>query len=386
MRAEHAAVAPWPPRRPMQREMQGTRVFTPTPWRLSLRRAPMAWKGSGAVARGFSDRFPLVSWAGMNRRRRGEKVPLEGAGDPGESATVAVSVIVPAYRGLATIGACLESVCNATAGQSVEIIVVESSGDGTAELVRRRFPAVRVIESASRLSSGAARNEGFRHAGGRLWLCVDQDCVVPRNWMARFVDMLGREGVGAAGGSIGVANPGNLSGWCVYFLEFFTHFPARGPVRSDNFLIGANSGWRSDAIGREVFPDRTLGEDLIASERVRRAGWTVLYDPSLTVQHHNRRGWREFMRYCREMGGAAAKSRTQLGGRVIGILHRLPILAFGIPFLILPRIVWRLVFAPPGYLLTFLALLPCCAVGHLAWANAFRKTLRQVRPRRITEP
>ncbi len=92
-----------------------------------------------------------------------------------------------------------------------EVIVVESSGDGTAEFVENRFPEVRVIGSVSRLSSGAARNEGFRHARGRLWLCVDQDCLVPQDWMRRLVELLGRGGVGAAGGSIGVANPENLS-------------------------------------------------------------------------------------------------------------------------------------------------------------------------------
>jgi GT2 family glycosyltransferase len=296
---------------------------------------------------------------------------------------IEVSVIIPAYRGLATIGACLDAIISSAAGRSHEIIVVESSGDGTADFLKHRFPEVTVIVPSSRLSAGAARNEGFRHASGRLWLCVDQDCLVPRDWMTRLVELLRREGVGAAGGSIGVANPTNLPGWCVYFLEFLTHFPSRGAVRDDNFLIGANSGWRPEALGREGFPDRTLGEDLIASERIRRSGWTVCYDPNLTVRHHNRQGWLEFLRYCREMGAAAAESRTLLGGRAIELLHRMPALAFGIPFMILPRIAWRLISAPPGYLPMFVVLLPCCIVGQYVWANTFRRALRQARARPI---
>lgn len=306
------------------------------------------------------------------------------AGGSAEAAAIEVSVIIPAYRGLATIAACLESVNEAAACMSHEIIVVESSGDGTADLVRRRFPGVKVIESVTHLSSGSARNVGFRQARGRLWLCVDQDCLVPRDWMTRLVALLTRDNIGAAGGSIGVANPANLPGWCVYFLEFFTHFPSRGRVRDDNFLIGANSGWRPEAISREIFPDRTLGEDLIASDRVRRSGLQVSYDPSLTVKHHNRHGWVQFLRYCREMGAAAADTRSRLGGQAIDVLHHVPALAFGIPFLILPKIAWRLVFAPRGYLLMFLILLPCCVVGHFTWANAFRKALRQPRDRRMT--
>lgn len=303
-----------------------------------------------------------------------------GEASGGASATgPEISVIVPAFFGLATIAACLESVRVSAVGRRCEIIVVESSGDGASDLVRARFPEVRVIEPPTRLSAGAARNEGFRHARGRLLLCVDQDCVVPADWTARLVDLLDREGVGAAGGSIAVANPRNLAGWCVYFLEFFTHFPAPGTVRDDNFLIGANSGWRPEALPRDVFPDQTLGEDLLATTQVRRQGFRVLYDPSLAVRHHNRSGWSEFLRYCRAMGTAAADSQTRLGGRAIAALQRMPVLALGIPLLILPRIAWRLRRALPGYLAMFVVLLPCCVVGHFAWANAFRRALRHPR-------
>lgn len=310
-------------------------------------------------------------------------VGTEGRAD---AAPPEVSVIVPAFRGRATIEACLDSVRASARGWRSEIIVVESSRDGAADLVRRRFPDVRLIEPPHRLSAGAARNEGFRHARGRLWLCVDQDCLVPGDWIARLVALLDRDGVGAAGGSIAVANRWNLAGWCVYFLEFFTHFPGHGPIRDDNFLIGANSGWRPEVVSLQAFPDQTLGEDLLASESARRNGFAVLYDPQLTVQHHNRPGWGEFVRYCRAMGTAAADSRLRLGGRAVHLLHRWPVLSFGIPCVILPLIGWRLRRAPFGYLATFLALFPCCAVGHFVWADAFRKALLQSRARPIAHP
>lgn len=295
----------------------------------------------------------------------------ELAGEPSPE----ISVIVPAYFGRATIVACLESVRASAAGHRCEIIVVESSGDGTADLVRTRFPEVRVIVPPGRLSAGAARSEGLRHARGRILLCVDQDCVVPEDWVARLVGLVDRPGVGAAGGSIAVANPGNLPGWCVYLLEFFTHIPSRGRVRDDNYLIGANSAWRAEAIRDGTFPDQTLGEDLLATAEMRRLGFAVLYDPSLAVRHHNREGWGEFLRYCRSMGTAAAHSQTRIGRRPIAILNRMPFLSFGIPLLMLPRIGLALVGSPPRYLAMFLALLPMCAVGQFVWANAFRKAL-----------
>jgi glycosyltransferase involved in cell wall biosynthesis len=174
-----------------------------------------------------------------------------------------VSVVVPAYLGISTIAACLASIRRAAAERRVEILVVESSGDGTTQLVRARFPGVIVIASPKRLSAGQARNEGFRHCRGRFILCVDQDCIVEADWIQRMVDRLSLPGVDAAGGSVGVANPRNIPGWCVYFLEFFTHLPTRGAPCKNNFLLGANSGYRAEVTRQLSFPDQTLGEDVL---------------------------------------------------------------------------------------------------------------------------
>ena len=289
-----------------------------------------------------------------------------------------ISVIVPAYKGKATIGLCLEAVLQATEGFDAEILVVESSADGTAELVRDSFPRARLIVSPARLTAGQARNWGIRQARGRLLFCVDQDCLVPPHWIQGLLRHLDQEGVGAAGGSMAVANPANISGWCVYFLEFLTHFPRNGAQpRRDNFLIGANSAWRAEVLAAVRFPDQTLGEDRLLSEAVRQLGWAVVYDASLPVWHHNRRGWAEFRRYCRAMGRAAAHDHQKLGGRAIRWIQRWPPLVYGVPLVVLPLIGWRLLGAPPSYLLRYLALLPCCVVGQILWAREFQKVIAQ---------
>lgn len=288
-----------------------------------------------------------------------------------------LSVIIPAYGGRDTISACVASVLAAAQGWSHEILVVESSGDGSAEILQATYPQVEVISSASRLSAGQARNAGIRRARGRLLFCVDQDCLVSREWIGALQRHLEQPETGAAGGSMAVANPENLSGWCVYFLEFLHHFPSRcRPIRHDNFLIGANSAWKAEVFQQLAFPDQTLGEDRLLSEAVRRLGLAVIYDPSISVSHHNRRGWREFRRYCREMGRAAAQDQKKLGGRWIRWIERHPLLAYGVPLVVLPLIGWRLLSSPRHYLLRYLLLLPLCLWGQLLWAGEFRATLR----------
>ena len=129
-----------------------------------------------------------------------------------QSARIDISIVIPAYLGARTIADCLESVVRATRGRDREIIVVESSGDATAEIVRQRFPDVVLIRSAERLSAGAARNRGAAEARGRLVFFTDQDCIVPSDWIDRLARHLERPSVGAAGGAVGIRNPSNLSG------------------------------------------------------------------------------------------------------------------------------------------------------------------------------
>jgi cellulose synthase/poly-beta-1,6-N-acetylglucosamine synthase-like glycosyltransferase len=290
-----------------------------------------------------------------------------------------VSVVVPAYRGIDTICECLASIYASTRDWRCEVIVVESSGDGAAALVRQQFPEATVIESSVRLSAGQARNEGARQARGRWVLCADQDCIVPADWADRLVTLLRNPAVGAAGGSIAVANPSNISGWCVYFLEFMYHFPSRGRVQEGNFLIGANSAWRADILQQVAFPDQTLGEDRRLSHDVRKLGMQVLYDPSISVRHHNRRGWREFIRYCDAMGRSSAEERLRAGGRLVAFLQSTSWLSLLLPLAVLPMIGWRLLVGRPSHFLLYLVLLAPCALGQLIWANAFRRVL--ARPR-----
>jgi GT2 family glycosyltransferase len=287
---------------------------------------------------------------------------------------VDVSVVVPAYYGASTITACLQSIHRATAGRRREIIVVDSSGDETAEIVGQGFPGVTFISSNARLSVGAARNLGLSRATGRLIFFTDQDCVVPPDWIDRLERHFADQSIGAAGGSLGIRNLSNLSGCAVYFLEFLTHFPMRGaPTRNRNFLLGCNGAYRAETLGIVRFPEQTLGEDVLFSERLMREGIDVVYDPSVEVRHQNREGWGEFFNYNRKMGRAAASYHRVLRRPSSAIFLRAPILVFGAPLVILPRVGFRLLRSRWSYFWRFVLLSPMCLAGNLVWAKAFRR-------------
>lgn len=79
------------------------------------------------------------------------------------------------------------------------------------------------------------------------------------------------------------------------------------------------------------------------------------------------------------MGAAAAVDRARIGGRAIRLIQSYPLLAYGIPFIVIPLIAWRLLNAPRDYLMRYIALLPCCIIGQFVWANEFLRISRNQR-------
>jgi cellulose synthase/poly-beta-1,6-N-acetylglucosamine synthase-like glycosyltransferase len=283
-----------------------------------------------------------------------------------------VSIVVPAYRGRHVIAECLTALRLAVRGIRAEILVVESSGDGTADLLRSQFPEVSCIQSPQRLSAGAARQRGLSAARARFVFCVDQDCTVPADWIPRLLAHFGDPTVGAVGGAVSIRNPHNLSGSAVYFLEFFRHFPSRAAsVRDANFLVGCNSAYRAEALASATIPDMTLGEDVLFSQYLRDAGWRVVYDARVAVAHQNREGWLEFLNYCRAMGRAAADTQAELRVWWGAPFLRWPMLVYLTPVPILVRVLSKVLRSRWSYALTFVALLPTCLVGSAVWAHAF---------------
>ena len=295
---------------------------------------------------------------------------------------IEISVVVPAYFGARTIVACLESIQRATKHRRAEIIVVDSSGDGTADIVRQQFPAVQMVTSPARLSAGGARNRGAARATGRLVFFTDQDCIVPEDWVQRLEQHMSDATLGAAGGAVGICNPSNLSGCALYFLEFLNHFPGTGsPTRNENFLVGCNSVYRAELLQRVQFPDQTLGEDVLFSHELHNRGVGVLYDPSIEVRHYNRKGWGEFFDYNRKMGRTAANCHDVMQLWWIGPFFEAPVLTFVAPLVILPSIGFDLIRSRWSYFLRFLLLLPMCLLGNLSWAHAFRLQVLKIRKR-----
>jgi hypothetical protein len=94
---------------------------------------------------------------------------------------VDVTAVTVTLNGLPWIEQCLESLAG------VETVLVDhGSTDGTVDLVRERFPAVRVIEQENR-GLGAGLNAGMRAVVARYHLLINSDAWLTGDAPARLV-------------------------------------------------------------------------------------------------------------------------------------------------------------------------------------------------------
>ncbi len=96
-----------------------------------------------------------------------------------------VSLVVLSHDGCEHLDVCLTSLADLSIEEfDLEVIVVDNaSTDGTADLIAKRFPAVRVLRSDVNLGFSKGANLGAAHASGEFVAFLNNDMRVDRRWL-----------------------------------------------------------------------------------------------------------------------------------------------------------------------------------------------------------
>ena len=246
--------------------------------------------------------------------------------------SVRLSIVIPSYNSVKTIERCLRSLD--AAPLETEIIVVDSSSDGAARIVRDDFPHVHLLHSDQRMYPGDSRNAGAGLASGDILAFLDADTTVTPDW-ALEVARAHTGPYAAVGGSLLNANPESLVGWAHYLFEFSAWLPY-GAAREQNEIPGGCLSITREAFARYgPFPEHTYSEDSVLSWRIRAAGERLLFAPAIRVSHVNREDlWGLLQDKCRH-GRDFAEQRMVFSRWIYGLG------APALPFLLVGRIAKR---------------------------------------------
>lgn len=112
-------------------------------------------------------------------------------------------MVVVSYNTGELLARCLTSILAQTTAEDQVVVVDNASPDGSADLVRTRFPSVRVIANAENRGFGAASNQGIRATTGRYVLLANPDSeLAPRTLAGFYRFMEAHPRAAVAGGTL----------------------------------------------------------------------------------------------------------------------------------------------------------------------------------------
>ena len=223
---------------------------------------------------------------------------------PDEScANTSASVVIPNWNGRDLLERYLPSVIDALAGHPAnEIIVVENgSTDGSAAMLRERFPSVRVLALDRNLGFGGGSNAGFRAAKNDIVVLLNSDMRVQPDFLAPLLAGFNDDKVFAVSCQIFFSDPDKLREETGLTQGWWENGGLRVRHRNDPAITDTYpcfyGGGGSCAFDRRKFLE--LGgfdhllrpfylEDTDLGYLAWKRGWKVLYQPRSVVYHEHR--------------------------------------------------------------------------------------------------
>jgi GT2 family glycosyltransferase len=223
-----------------------------------------------------------------------------------------ISIIIVSWNTEDILRNCLTSIYEDGGDVAYEVIVIDNaSSDGSAEMVRKNFPQVVLIENSENRGFAAANNQGITIAKGRYVLLLNSDTIVLDKAIEKTLSFAdGHPESGIVG--CRVLNPDKtlqptcfmfpsvlnmlLSTTYLYKLFPKSRFFGRERMtwwdRSDTRQVDVATGCfmfvRREAIEQVGLLDEQFfiyGEETDWCYRFKKAGWKVIFTPCAEIIH-----------------------------------------------------------------------------------------------------
>jgi glycosyltransferase involved in cell wall biosynthesis len=209
-----------------------------------------------------------------------------------------VTVLVPSFRRPDSLQRCLAALSVQSCGVHEVVVGVRAGDDETimvAEVARAAGLSVHVATTA-RPGVIAAMQAALDVSTGDIIALTDDDARPRPDWIAGLLGHFASEPlVGGVGGrdwqprERGDAHRVGIAQW--FGRVVGNHHLGAGPARDVDVLKGANCAFRSPLLHAVGFDPRLRGEgaqmywELGVCLPLRRAGWRLVYDPAVAVDH-----------------------------------------------------------------------------------------------------
>ncbi len=235
-----------------------------------------------------------------------------------QPASPQLDICIVSWRARDLLRACLRSVLGQP--EVADTVVVDNaSADGTVEMLRSEFPAVRRIVNEENRSFAAGNNQAIRATQSPFVLLLNPDTEVQPGALRALLDVFAEEPRAGAAGAQLILPDGSVQRSCRSFPEpatlLYDAFGlARLFPRSRTFGRYRLTYWDYDtrrevdqpmasalALRRAALDEVGLFDedfplyfnDVDLCWRLHQAGWRVLFEPTARVRHHHGQSTRQ---------------------------------------------------------------------------------------------
>ena len=236
---------------------------------------------------------------------------------------IKLSVVILSYNTSGLLKQCLAAVLasNGFESKELEIIVVDNnSSDGSAEMIEKEYPEIKLIRNKKNLGFSAGNNIGIKNSGGKFLLLLNSDALVEPDSLITILNVMeNNRSIGAATCLLqtadGKIDPASHRGFPIpwnalsYFLGLEKLFP------KSRFFGGYHQGWKNlkaphdvdcisaafmmvsrEAIEKVGLLDERFfmyGEDIDWCLRIKNSGFKIFFYPGVKTLHLKRQSGRE---------------------------------------------------------------------------------------------
>lgn len=196
-----------------------------------------------------------------------------------------ISVVIGSQDARATVASCLASVVAQARSARAEVLLIDASKDGTAEIVAARFPDVRLVRAGSDCLVPQLWAEGIARARAPLVALTTAHCIPADDWLSSILRIAAEQpsAVGFGGPIDGPRSRRPLD-WAIYFSRYSAYMPpvSPGPVAD---VAGDNAAYRRAALAGCHAEMADGFWETIIHRRLRADGHQLYLSPTIRVRH-----------------------------------------------------------------------------------------------------
>jgi hypothetical protein len=205
-----------------------------------------------------------------------------------------ISIVFPNLNGKDDCLVLLRSLKSVDYPQNkIEVVMVDNgSTDRSVHFVKKKFPAVKIIELRKNIGAGAARNKGISQATSNYILCTDNDVKFDKSSFYSLVKILKSDPkIGVVGGKILDKKTGKLvSGGYTFNRWLALEIGTRNPQKEKgcDWVAAAFMLFKKNLVKKVGKFDPSFffyAEEADFCFRIKEKGLKIIYTPKAIIYH-----------------------------------------------------------------------------------------------------